>query len=446
MGTISESVLRGLMQPAFDVRQLQEPLGMLLGGAQAKRQENERVTNLMADAMGAQNPDALRRVVENAGSAAEIPSIIEAANAGSALRKEQSVLEREQALRDRVARDGANLGPAGVALAKIADSLDYDTLKNKFADVVQSFGSNEGLLAMYGIPKSEWSKYLNTPTKDLRAALNDAQERRKATVKNYQDKSGGIVGLATNNFGQVNINGQWVPIEQTGLTIAPNRVQTTDMNKSVNEQLGTSLAKSIDESYGGATAAASSYTNNLEGSALLESLPDSAFGTGAGVKQLGREFLIAIGVDNPETIQTASDLTAFTINRAKSAVSILASGQLGTGQSITDADREFAKQLAAGDINLNKESLKKLLYLERKIAFASIAAHNENLTKRVGKIAPNVIPAYEVKAPVSTFYDQPGNYVKRGLADKEHLRPGEMVYRDIFGVNRYADGTIEPKK
>lgn len=53
MASISESIIQGLMRPAFDVQPLVEPLGMLLGGAGAKRAKEERQTNLLSQALNA---------------------------------------------------------------------------------------------------------------------------------------------------------------------------------------------------------------------------------------------------------------------------------------------------------------------------------------------------------------------------------------------------------
>lgn len=445
MASISESIIQGLMRPAFDVQPLVEPLGMLLGGAQAQKAREERQKGLLSQAMGATDMNAFQRLIEQARNPEEVSNLIQAAQVGGTLRSQQQASNREQALRERVAKEGANLGPAGRRLAEVANDLDFDTLQTRYLDIMQNFGSNEGLLSMYGIPQSEWYKYQNMPIKELRAALSDSQKMGKATPKNYQDQQGNIITLATNEFGQVRVGtDQWVPIEEAGLTLAPNRVQTTNMNQSINDQIGTQVAANLDESLKGAQAASGAYTGSLEGEALIQGLPDSAFGPSAEIKLLGNEALIALGFDNPERIKTASDLRTFSNNRARAAVKILASGDLGSAQSLTDADREFAKQLAGGDITWNKEALKKLLYLERKIAFARIEAHNNDLNTRIGKVAPNVVPLYTVKPPVPTFYDQPGNYVEAGTGDPDSLRPGQRVYKDIFGVSRYADGIIEP--
>jgi len=418
---------------------------MLLGGSQAKRAEEERQKSLFTQALGAENMSDLQGIIGQTRDSDEAARLVQAAQVGGTLRATQQAADREKAFRDMVAREGASLGSEGQRLAEVAQTEEYDTLRENWANLYKNFNSNPGILKTYNVPTSRWADLINLPPKDLISLLKSSMEIGEATIKNYINQDGQIVSLATNKLGQVrDENDQWIPIEQTGLTIAPDRQQTFNMNQSINDQIGPQIAADLDESKKGATAASGAYTGSLEGEALIQGLPDSAFGPSAEIKLLGNEALIALGFNNPERIRTASDLRTFSNNRARAAVKILASGDLGSAQSLTDADREFAKQLAGGDITWNKEALKKLLYLERKIAFARIEAHNNDLNTRIGKVAPNVVPLYTVKPPVPTFYDQPGNYVKQGTADEDGLRPRQRVYKDIFGVSRYADGTIEP--
>lgn len=95
--------------------------------------------------------NAFQRLIEQARNPEEVSNLIQAAQVGGTLRSQQQSLNREQALRKRVAEEGANLGPAGRRLAEVANDLDFDTLQTKYLDIMQNFGSNEGLLSMYGI-------------------------------------------------------------------------------------------------------------------------------------------------------------------------------------------------------------------------------------------------------------------------------------------------------
>jgi hypothetical protein len=443
MASISDTLIQGLLQPSFGVPSFQEPIGMLLGGSQAKKAEEERQTNLLSQALDVQNPADLQGLVRQA-KPNEIGSILEAVNAGTSIRKTQQATEREKAFREMVAREGATLGSEGQRLAEVANTEEYDTLRENWANLYKNFSSNPGILRTYDVPTAQWEDLINLPPKELISLLKGSRELGQATIKNYINQDGQIVTLATNKLGQVrSANNQWIPIEQSGLTIAPDRQQTSNMTQTLNDQIGEGAIKRLDKKLQRAESSVETYNQSLEAEAILPNLKDDDLGLFQDLAQLGREALISFGVAKPETIQTASDFKILNNNRLRAAISLLSSGAFGAAQSLTDKDREFAKQMAGGDSTWNKESLKKLLYLERKAAFFNIKAHNEDLNSRVGKIAPNAIPVYTVKPPVDTFYDQPGNYVDRFKAIEGDLRPEQYVYEDIFGVRRYADGTIE---
>ena len=88
MASISESLIRGLLQPSFGVPSFQEPIGMLLGGSQAKKAEEERQTNLLSQALDVQNPTDLQGLVRQV-KPNEIGSILEAVKAGASVRSTQ---------------------------------------------------------------------------------------------------------------------------------------------------------------------------------------------------------------------------------------------------------------------------------------------------------------------------------------------------------------------
>jgi hypothetical protein len=66
MASISESLIQGLLQPSLNFQNLQEPLGMILGGAQAQKAREERQKGLLSQALGAQDMSALQGIIGQA--------------------------------------------------------------------------------------------------------------------------------------------------------------------------------------------------------------------------------------------------------------------------------------------------------------------------------------------------------------------------------------------
>jgi len=140
MASISESIIQGLMRPAFDVQPLVEPLGMLLGGAGAKRAREERQKSLMTQAIGAPDMDAFQRIIEQARTPEERQQALSAFSIG----QQQRATEREQ--KRKLATEleqESELINARIAAQKIARSMGKpelaDALKSAPMESVQKF-------------------------------------------------------------------------------------------------------------------------------------------------------------------------------------------------------------------------------------------------------------------------------------------------------------------
>lgn len=92
MASISETLIQGLLQPSLNFQNLQEPLGMILGGAQAQKAREERQKGLLSQAMGATDMTAFQRIIEQARTPEEMQQAMSAFNAA----QQQRAAEREQ--------------------------------------------------------------------------------------------------------------------------------------------------------------------------------------------------------------------------------------------------------------------------------------------------------------------------------------------------------------
>jgi hypothetical protein len=92
MASISESLIQGLLQPSLNFQNLQEPLGMILGGAQAQKAREERQKGLMTQALGAPDMNAFQRIIEQARTPEERQQALSAFSIG----QQQRNAEREQ--------------------------------------------------------------------------------------------------------------------------------------------------------------------------------------------------------------------------------------------------------------------------------------------------------------------------------------------------------------
>ena len=133
MASISESLIQGLLQPSLNFQNLQEPLGMILGGAQAQKAREERQTNLMSQALGANDVNAFQRLVQQQ---ARTPEEMQQAMAAFTAAQQARAQQTEQAAQE-------------AALASRTSLME--ALSNPDSDLSRRLGSaREGILSAAG--------------------------------------------------------------------------------------------------------------------------------------------------------------------------------------------------------------------------------------------------------------------------------------------------------
>lgn len=93
----------------------------------------------------------------------------------------------------------------------------------------------------------------------------------------------------------------------------------------------------------------------------LDLLPDVITGAGANLRLQSARFQAGLGNRDAARRVAATETFQATTGRAVLGIA----RQLGSGSGITNADREFAQRLAGGDIELNRESIARILRLEQ---------------------------------------------------------------------------------
>jgi len=447
MARISDAVLQGLMNPQFGFTGLAEPIGMLMGGAQAQRQAQQRQMEAIQGALGAQDIGGLQGVLGGLRTPEEAQTALSAFGAGQQARQQQAELAaqeaaaaREKSFRDMVKRTAPSLGAPGKSLLDMVDTADIEDLRESFGTLMKNFNSNEGILTAFEIPPEEWPKYLSMESKPLLNLMVETQSFGKGTPRDYRTPDGRNVTYVTNARGQVRVpGGTWSNIEDLGLQPAVRTTASMDA-LPVEDIIGKKQTENLFTRLDAAEASLSVLENNKTGQEILSQIPEGSLGILANVGQMTRQAKIALGFANPDEIKTEADLNAFLNSRGQAVARQLATGTYGAGSAISDADRQAAKELAGQDIKATPETLRTILYLERKLAYEDIKRHNENIQKRLSRLSPEqsgkLSPVFEVELPTE-FFAQPENYVKKYTDDKTN----QPVYEDMFGVKRYANGT-----
>jgi hypothetical protein len=141
---------------------------------------------------------------------------------------------------------------------------------------------------------------------------------------------------------------------------------------ALSKFLSKSLAKQVVENRQTAIKASDSIRTANEAIKLLDEGVVTGFGAdiivnmGRVAKRLG--FDVGTNVENTQ---------AFAANQGKAVLDILGSGALGAGTGISDNDRLFAKQIAAGDVSLDEKAIRRIVELNAKVSSNVIDRHNK---------------------------------------------------------------------
>lgn len=189
--------------------------------------------------------------------------------------------------------------------------------------------------------------------------------------------------------------------------------------------LGKGQAEKVFASQTAAEDAAQILTSNADARALL----DQGMITGAGA-----EFLVSL---NQGLKQIGVDLGyADAAANAQAYAAVLGNNvgklikQFGAGTGLSDADREFAKQIAGGRISLDEKALRRILDINDRAARKAIEIHN----KKYGGIKTNIPLTVEMPAAPAPAAAAPITNIPQAAIDRLLSGAGTNEQFDaIFG-------------
>lgn len=275
--------------------------------------------------------------------------------------KEAGKQIREEEKRIALIRGGK---PARIALARRAGMSD------QFINDIQS-GKYDST------NEAEFSKILEGDEAELEVYLNAEGKAVPMRV----DKYGKIYDEATGTFKNPS---------ELGVTQAPQVTKEVKQLDVVTEALLGEEVKSYAELRKKADAA----RNLLQINKISEEIGADGLITGLGgqAKLNVIKALEAVGLAPEEATQLASNTEAFFAYRGRAVAEIITA--FGSGTAISDKDREYAQKIAAGEISMTKESINKLLEIERRHSRNNIIANNEAV-KRMFELGGGDLKAAE---------------------------------------------------
>lgn len=104
-------------------------------------------------------------------------------------------------------------------------------------------------------------------------------------------------------------------------------------------------------------------------------------GATGNIQLAAKEFLLELGVVDEKTKEQIANTREYLQATGRSAVAALASGDYGSGNSLTEKDLENAKKLEANDLSIDEASLRRILDFNQKTSIHRIKKHNEQVDR-----------------------------------------------------------------
>ena len=199
---------------------------------------------------------------------------------------------------------------------------------------------------------------------------------------------------------------------------------TESFLKDVGEGLAQTYVKSLE---GNPTAFKTLATIDR-----MEKLLDSGeviTGTGADFIKNATKVLNKLGItdsDRPAATET------FFATSAGLTLALLRTGALGTGNSITEADKEFMRQVSGNEISLDENAIRRINRVNRQVAGEAMIKHNMLVDRILATYPDEDLNLQKVDVP----------YDRLGFERAQNPQTGEIIYLDPYrNIYVRADGT-----
>lgn len=144
---------------------------------------------------------------------------------------------------------------------------------------------------------------------------------------------------------------------------------------------GNALGSEFGKGIGGEDLALRSAAKNAEmtvqnADQALKNLDKAITGPNADIRLQAAKYLNVAGANNQETIKASEEAFA---QRSQALLGRVKSSGLAGSQGLTEGERKFLTNAYGGNLNLDKETLKGMLTLEKKVAHRDATMWNQRL-------------------------------------------------------------------
>ena len=343
--------------------------------------------------------------------------LFDQAQAGFTQKKEDAAklaLEtKEQARRERLIESANKLGLTYTA-ADLESGSDMDEAASVIAEqekVTMLQGGNRKTRAQLARQHGKSEDYVKEVLAGKHDNVSDdmfikALEGKEAELVNYKnadgrtqiyrvDKQGKVWNLATNS---------WMYPSELGLSAAPRQTQEV---VPMLDEITKALVGAEVKNYGDLNEKANSAINGIYINDQSMDIFDKGIIAGKfGEMRLGiAKSLEAIGLSSEEATEITANTETYLAYRGNAVANIIKAFGAGTG--LSDKDREYATQMAAGNVDMTPLAIRKILEIERRGYVNLIREHNKVVQRMVDRT--DATDEKKQKTALSFFLEEPAD-------------------------------------
>ena len=303
--------------------------------------------------------------------------LIEAAQGKQALEQKA---QRRQTLSDAFKEKGyKTLSDMALDPTADMDELQKELTKLELVDIkgAKSRGARREMMKSAGFPAEALNDLAQGKFDGYtQEEFADFIQSRDAKLEIYLDpKTGEPKPYRVNSYGLVedpNNPNSFVSAQQLGLTQAPQQIK----NLSTGDSIAKKLTDGYTDSFLGLYDEALTANDVLRTNAIAQQELDKGIKSGmfASTELLLARFAKSLGMTGEFTDDIAST-ELFMTQRASQVLKLIKA--LGTGNAVSNTDREYVEKIVGGNINLDETTLRRLLELEREYGNQVIAKANQ---------------------------------------------------------------------
>lgn len=210
--------------------------------------------------------------------------------------------------------------------------------------------------------------------------FNSYKDLMKGDVEMFIDSQGNAEAYKVTDNGMIVIDGQLVDPQKAGLRVAPNEQVVKNVTGPMADKLATLGAESFAELKTQADKSAESIRSidNVIGDI------DTMFtGTLANINLNVNKFLKSVGIN--VDVDPIEQTEVFLAESAKRVADYITN--LGSGTGLSDKDLQFTRQVVAGEITLDANTIKRMLTEFRDASARKIESYNsvrQNVQTKLG--------------------------------------------------------------